>query len=229
MSNVNMVEKKSLKLGNKALLVVKGHGIHPKGLAQKLRMKKRLRFSGSHRKERVIKLPDACLPCNKLYWIYCYWGWLQVEDTNHLYFSFSRNSSTCLVVLHSAAPNHAILQIVVRLNKTRTTCWADRCRHALMGLAWDVLMSWITCWMSIVISWWKLKTRSLPGLIKQPAQSPLLTSNRFKGKAHLSTASLQVITLTCKVVWGCKSHAFVRSPLLDLTVLLNLEGLGEEE
>ena len=67
MSNVNMVEKKSLKLGNKALLVVKGHGIHPKGLAQKLRMKKRLRFSGSHRKERVIKLPDACLPCNKLY------------------------------------------------------------------------------------------------------------------------------------------------------------------
>ena len=40
----------------------------------------------------------------------------------------------------------------------------------------------------------KLKTRSLPGLIKQPARSPLLTSSRFKGKAPLSTTCLHIIS-----------------------------------
>lgn len=148
-------------------------------------------------RERIIKLQDAwCLPCNKLYWIHCYWGCLKVEDANHLYFSFSRNSfHVSLLAFHFESLNHgyfANCSLSWVWTETQTTCWTDG------SSPWGMLMSWITCLMSIVMSWWKLKIRSLPGLIKQPACSPLLTISRFKGKAPLSTTCLQTITL----IWG---------------------------
>lgn len=68
---------------------------------------------------------------------------------------------------------------------------------------WVVLMSWITCWMSIVMSWWN---RLVPGLIAQPAQSSLLTSWFKGGMACLSMACLHIIRLICEVVWACGSY-----------------------
>lgn len=68
---------------------------------------------------------------------------------------------------------------------------------------WAVLMSWITCWMSIVMSWWN---RLVPGLITQPAQSSLLTSWFKGGTACLSMACLHIIPLICEVVWACGSY-----------------------
>ena len=112
-------------------------------------------------------------------------------------FHFLGILSMCLMAFRFAAPNHgyfANCSLSELWTKTQTTCWTDLCRHSLIGLPRDVLMSWITCWMSIVMSLWKLKTRSLPGLIKQPARSPLLTSSRFKGKAPLSTTCLHIIS-----------------------------------